>query len=111
MSLNNDTRFNEHNNYFLTASDSNDSQSERKSSIRRNTSFGQMERPTEANVLVIYTGGTIGMARNSNNGELTIYYSFYNLIFFFAGHSELSVLYIQFGERNFSGILSFVIFY
>lgn len=38
-------------------------------SIRRNTSFNAMNTSTEANVLVIYTGGTIGMIRNSNNGE------------------------------------------
>lgn len=82
MSSNNDTsNSNGHNHYLLTASDSNDSKSERKSSIRRNTSFGQMERPTEANVLVIYTGGTIGMTRNSNNGELTIFYNLFIIIF------------------------------
>lgn len=69
MSLNNDTSSNEHNHYLLTATNSNDSQSKRKLSIRRNISFGEMERQTEANVLVIYTGGTIGMTRNSNNGE------------------------------------------
>lgn len=41
--------------------------------MRRNSSYGRMpsENP-EAKVLVIYTGGTIGMMRNEKNGELLI---------------------------------------
>lgn len=34
---------------------------------RRSSSLSQMEGPSEANVLVIYTGGTIGMTRNGAN--------------------------------------------
>lgn len=44
------------------------SESDRRSSIPRNTSYDNMATSAEANVLVIYTGGTIGMTRNSNNG-------------------------------------------
>lgn len=36
--------------------------------VPRNRSFNDMGTLTEAKVLVIYTGGTIGMTRNSNNG-------------------------------------------
>lgn len=39
-----------------------------KGLMKRNASYSNMEASTEANVLVIYTGGTIGMARNSSNG-------------------------------------------
>lgn len=54
----------------LTSIDSQDSQSgDRRSSIQRNRSFDNMVAQKEANVLVIYTGGTIGMTRNSNNGK------------------------------------------
>lgn len=35
--------------------------------LRRSSSFCQMDGPSEANVLVIYTGGTIGMTRNAAN--------------------------------------------
>lgn len=44
------------------------SESDRRSSIPRNRSYDNMATSSEANVLVIYTGGTIGMTRNSNNG-------------------------------------------
>lgn len=41
-----------------------------KSSLRRNISYGNMPaNSAEAKVLVIYTGGTIGMIRNNKNGE------------------------------------------
>lgn len=41
-----------------------------KSSLRRNISYGNMiANSAEAKVLVIYTGGTIGMIRNSKNGK------------------------------------------
>lgn len=43
-----------------------------RSSLERNISYGNMLAPstrTEAKVLVIYTGGTIGMMRNEKNGE------------------------------------------
>lgn len=39
-----------------------------KSSVPRTRSFDNMGTLAEAKVLVIYTGGTIGMTRNSNNG-------------------------------------------
>jgi L-asparaginase/Glu-tRNA(Gln) amidotransferase subunit D len=39
-------------------------------SMKRNSSYGNMLADyDEAKVLVIYTGGTIGMTRNENNGE------------------------------------------
>lgn len=42
-----------------------------RSSLRRNISYGKMPsyECTEAKVLVIYTGGTIGMIRNKKNGN------------------------------------------
>ena len=42
-----------------------------KSSLKRNSSYGTLPAAdkTEARVLVIYTGGTIGMMRNEKNGE------------------------------------------
>lgn len=42
-----------------------------RSSLKRNISYGNIPSTdkTEARVLVIYTGGTIGMMRNENNGE------------------------------------------
>lgn len=45
-------------------------QIETGSSLRRTPSYGTMVTATEANVLVIYTGGTIGMMRNEKNGKL-----------------------------------------
>lgn len=66
MSLNNEVNSNGQNHNLLLT---NEQQSEVKTSIRRNPSFGHMDTSAEANVLVIYTGGTIGMTRNSNNGE------------------------------------------
>lgn len=47
---------------------------ERRSSLRRNVSKGNLMSSdhTESKVLVIYTGGTIGMMRNENNGECNI---------------------------------------
>lgn len=44
---------------------------ERRSSLRRNVSKGNLmsNDNTESKVLVIYTGGTIGMMRNESNGE------------------------------------------
>lgn len=39
-------------------------------SMRRSESYGHMTAGSEAHVLVIYTGGTIGMMRNENNGLL-----------------------------------------
>ena len=42
--------------------------------MKRNSSFGNMPLDQdEAKVLVIYTGGTIGMTRNDRNGELYAY--------------------------------------
>lgn len=37
--------------------------------MTRNASYGNLENRTEAKVLVLYTGGTIGMLRNDKNGE------------------------------------------
>lgn len=47
-----------------------------KSSLRRNTSFGNMiaSEQMETKVLVIYTGGTIGMMRNDKNGMFIFYH-------------------------------------
>lgn len=49
---------------------------ERRSSLRRNVSKGNLMSSdhTESKVLVIYTGGTIGMMRNENNGEIFYFY-------------------------------------
>lgn len=49
----------------------NDNNNERRSSLRRNVSKGNLMSSdhTESKVLVIYTGGTIGMMRNENDGE------------------------------------------
>lgn len=45
-----------------------------RSSLKRNTSYGNIPSAdkTEARVLVIYTGGTIGMMRNEKNGKYTL---------------------------------------
>lgn len=51
-----------------------DSHCDRRSSIQRNRSFDNMSASAEASVLVIYTGGTIGMTRNGNNGKQHWYY-------------------------------------
>lgn len=40
--------------------------------VKRNESYGNLENRTEARVLVLYTGGTIGMLRNEKNGEKAI---------------------------------------
>lgn len=41
--------------------------------MRRNTSYGNLpDNQSEAKVLIIYTGGTIGMMRNEHNGELLL---------------------------------------
>lgn len=37
--------------------------------MKRNASYGNLENTTEARVLVLYTGGTIGMLRNDKNGK------------------------------------------
>jgi hypothetical protein len=37
--------------------------------MKRNVSYGNLGNTTEARVLVLYTGGTIGMLRNDKNGE------------------------------------------
>lgn len=53
-----------------------------KSSLRRNTSYGDMiaSEQMETKVLVIYTGGTIGMMRNDKNGMFKITYNYLILI-------------------------------
>lgn len=40
-----------------------------KSEIKRNASYGNLPNQAEARVLVLYTGGTIGMLRNDKNGK------------------------------------------
>lgn len=57
---------------------------ERTMSLRRNTSFGNIPASncTEAKVLVIYTGGTIGMIRNKKNGNYNEINSPILLVFF-----------------------------
>lgn len=37
--------------------------------MKRKISYGNLEERNEANVLVLYTGGTIGMLRNEKGGE------------------------------------------
>lgn len=39
------------------------------SQMVRNVSYGNLGTQSEARVLVLYTGGTIGMLRNDKNGE------------------------------------------
>lgn len=41
------------------------------SHMKRNVSYGNLGYQSEAKVLVLYTGGTIGMLRNHNNGGYT----------------------------------------
>lgn len=70
MSLNNVSLQNGENQRRLDAIQSvGNVQFDRRTSIPRQLSYDNMATSTEANVLVIYTGGTIGMTRNSNNGE------------------------------------------
>lgn len=40
--------------------------------MKRNESYGSLENRAEAKVLVLYTGGTIGMLRNDKNGKESI---------------------------------------
>lgn len=49
--------------------------------MRRNTSYGNLpDNQSEAKVLIIYTGGTIGMMRNEHNGELiNIFFGLFSL--------------------------------
>lgn len=58
-------------NGMLSASTATASRLDR-SSLRRNVSKGNLLGDRiESKVLVIYTGGTIGMMRNCSNGEIT----------------------------------------
>lgn len=55
---------------FLSATLSPDSPNLKvNEEITRKISYGNLENRTEAKVLVLYTGGTIGMLRNDKNGE------------------------------------------
>lgn len=38
--------------------------------LKRSVSYGNLENTAEARVLVLYTGGTIGMIRNNKNGNV-----------------------------------------
>lgn len=58
---------NAHKNQEATLAKQNSSHLDQVRLLRRSSSFSQMECPSEANVLVIYTGGTIGMTRNAAN--------------------------------------------
>lgn len=61
-----------------TATKTNGFGCERRSSLRRNLSYGNILAANEAKVLVIYTGGTIGMMRNDKDGEFNVIkYLFY----------------------------------
>lgn len=40
--------------------------------MKRNASYGNLESQNEARVLVLYTGGTIGMLRNDKHGKHSI---------------------------------------
>lgn len=81
MSVNNGQ--NSKNHSRLPSIDSLDSQcSNKRALIQRNKSFlDSMGTATEAKVLVIYTGGTIGMTRNSTNGNYDRFFYFFVLIF------------------------------
>lgn len=72
MSLNNSVQNDEHHTGLLSF-DSIDSNKINRPSIERHRSLDDMTTVSEAKVLVIYTGGTIGMTRNSNNGMCYIY--------------------------------------
>lgn len=65
-----------------------DSKYDRRSSIPRNKSYDNMSASAEANVLVIYTGGTIGMTRNANNGKSD---NLISTIFFYNFHRYFEV--------------------
>lgn len=56
----------------MTHTQSMPSRSNSRLTLSRNISYGNMLAPstrTEAKVLVIYTGGTIGMMRNQKGGK------------------------------------------
>lgn len=58
-----------------------------RNSLTRNMSVGSMMAPpsrTEAKVLVIYTGGTIGMMRNDKGGKLRNKYYYIHISIIFA---------------------------
>lgn len=50
--------------------------------LKRNVSYGNLENTTEARVLVLYTGGTIGMIRNNKNGKKMKFEAGKNIITF-----------------------------
>lgn len=63
----------------------NNNNNERRSSLRRNVSKGNLMSSdhTESKVLVIYTGGTIGMMRNENDGKCVPDYNLFLFEFLF----------------------------
>lgn len=68
-----------------------------KSSLRRNISYGNMlANSAEAKVMVIYTGGTIGMIRNSKNGKIFFYMygEFAYLVLFYVLFKIVIIFYI-----------------
>lgn len=72
-------------------------QLDHRTSIPRQRSYDNMTTSTEANVLVIYTGGTIGMTRNRNNGEWFLFEIFFKVNKFKPYQSRI--------ESNFSTFL------
>lgn len=80
MSVNNGQ--NSKNHSRLASIDSPDSQCNKRALIQRYKSFDSMGTAAEAKVLVIYTGGTIGMTRNSNNGNYDYFFCVFGFFFF-----------------------------
>jgi len=54
---------------LLTANDSPNGPLSYSLQMKRNASYGHLGSQTEAKVLVLYTGGTIGMLRNEKRGK------------------------------------------
>lgn len=52
--------------------------------LRRNVSYSDLGQQTEAKVLVLYTGGTIGMLRNEKNGKFLCLLNLLNKSFNFS---------------------------
>lgn len=54
---------------FLSTTSPETLKANNKTQIKKIASYGNMGNQTEARVLVLYTGGTIGMLRNDKNGK------------------------------------------
>lgn len=79
MSVNNGHVNHSHMESIDSLENSQSDQSDRRASLARNRSFDDIGSMAEAKVLVIYTGGTIGMTRNSNNGMYFSNFRLYHL--------------------------------